>query len=247
MYTNLTECGGGNWTRIYHFDISKDKSCPSNWQLIEHEGEKGCDSKVTGACSPIYIEVGDMDFDEVCGMALGRQIAFPDAFSVGTGAVINSLYVDGLSITYGFPREHVWTYAVGASKNPLFGGSGGNCPCDDGQPQPHFVGENMYCDSGHQSSNTAQIEAYDDNYSLYTDIHNHTLWKAPCGKGIMNTCCGESGITEDVKPPWFHRSGFKKLSEKTGLNMAKFEAALCTHEVDMQEGALITAFELYIK
>ena len=185
-------------------------------------------------------------------MALGRQIAFPDAFAVGTAAMIDRLYVDGLSITYGFPRVHVWTYAVGASKDPLFGGTAGNCPCQSGQLQPHFVGDNMYCDSGHQSSSMAEIEANDYQPVLYTDIHNHTLWKEPCGDDITDTCCGANilGInnaTELVKPPWFRRDNLDISFEETGYDGANFEVALCTHEVDMQEGALITAFELYIK
>lgn len=241
---NITECGGGEWTKIIQFDLSKGDQCPSNWQLVNHQGKKGCDSKVNGACSPVFMNVGNVKFSSVCGRAIGYQIAFPDAFAVGTTPMIDRLYVDGLSITYGFPREHVWTYAVGASKDFLFDGKTANCPCDKGEPQPRFVGEHMYCDSGHRVSTQAEIEQF-SGPNLYTEIHNQTLWTDQCGEEKANTCCQDQTTPHDwddlVNPPWFRRDDLKIKDNSF------FEIRLCTHEIDMQEGALITAMDLYVK
>ena len=39
-----------------------------------------------------------------------------DAFQVVRGETIDQTYVDGLSITHGSPRQHLWTLAVGRSE-----------------------------------------------------------------------------------------------------------------------------------
>ena len=61
---------------------------------------------------------------------------------------INGVYVDGVSITLGSPRKHVWTYAVGSSDDYDYRCC--NCPCDihSGPPPPAFVGNDYYCESG---------------------------------------------------------------------------------------------------
>ena len=40
--------------------------------------------------------------------------AYPwGSFLLSDGTTIDTTYVDGLSITYGNPRRHIWTYATG--------------------------------------------------------------------------------------------------------------------------------------
>lgn len=247
----VTECGNSKnpeWTRVYAFDMSnKDEVCPPNWQKTERNGLVGCTSKTKGGCSPIYIELGNTKFSSVCGKAVGHQIAFPDAFVVQEHS-IDRLYVDGLSITFGSPeKHHIWTYGVGASKRELFGGTDGNCPCNSGLGQPSFVGGRMYCDSGHRSIASIQ-DAGKINAQLYSEVFNHTLWTDACGTTETNTCCGdEKERSAGVSPPWFRRDDLKKLFSPEGYSNARFDVRLCTHEVDMQEGALITEFELYIQ
>ena len=69
------------------------------------------------------------------------------------GQGIDRGYVDGLSLTHGFPglRQHIWTFASGA-----FTGSRSSsrpqvrCPCDNGNttdPSPPFVGNDYFCES----------------------------------------------------------------------------------------------------
>jgi hypothetical protein len=64
----------------------------------------------------------------VCGRALGYQFGDTDAFFAnGNGDIpINEPYVDGLSITYGSPRQHIWTFAAG---HEISGAFPHNCPC----------------------------------------------------------------------------------------------------------------------
>ena len=98
-----------------------------------------------------------------------------------------SVYVDGISITLGSPRKHVWTYAAGVSDdhNPY---ANSLCPCalySTARP-PAFVGNNYYCESG----NVGPVEQI---YYL-----SDPLWD---GSGCTsdNGCCAQIGM------PWFYR------------------------------------------
>ena len=58
---------------------------------------------------------------------------------------LDGFYVDGLSITYGSPRQHIWSFVVGFTEE--------HCFCDDpnlslGSPPPSFVENNYFCESG---------------------------------------------------------------------------------------------------
>ena len=62
---------------------------------------------------------------------------------------INLPYVDGISLTHGYPRQHIWTFAAGLDEI----GSHPRCPCTNtnfasraSQP-PAFVGNDYFCDT----------------------------------------------------------------------------------------------------
>jgi hypothetical protein len=63
---------------------------------------------------------------------------------------IDTNYVDGVSITKGTPRQHLWTYAAGFSETHY--SDYVNCPC--ARPGyntswiPSFIGNNYYCEAG---------------------------------------------------------------------------------------------------
>ena len=84
----------------------------------------------------------------------GYQDYSPDGFHTGTDS-IDSHYIDGISITHGNPRTHLWSYAAGLteSQNETLRG----CPCARPDPTdqsgvPTFVGEHFYCESGFSGS-----------------------------------------------------------------------------------------------
>ena len=70
--------------------------------------------------------------------------------------------MDGVSLTHGNPREHIWTFAASLDRNDnLTDGWSSHCPWQlnfDINPfdPPPFVGEDCFCDSG--------IEDYVDLY-----------------------------------------------------------------------------------
>ena len=75
----------------------------------------------------------------MCGRAKGYQKGSPDTFH-DNEQPIDSHYVDGLSITHGNPRQHIWTYAAGLTDNGNIPCC--NCPCaaTAGPAPPSFVG-----------------------------------------------------------------------------------------------------------
>ena len=54
-----------------------------------------------------------LQYTRVCGQFRGYQQGKPDSFANDLTRSIDNSYVDGVSITYGNPRMHIWTYAVG--------------------------------------------------------------------------------------------------------------------------------------
>ena len=109
-----------------------------------------------------------------------------DAFQASLQS-IDGTYVDGVSITLGSPRKHVWTYAVGLSDD--YDHTTYNCPCatHPGLPPPTFVGNDYYCEPG--DVRTADTASY-----YLSDV----LWDGHgCTAG--NGCCTQIGM------PWFYR------------------------------------------
>ena len=99
-------------------------------------------------------------------------------------------YVDGVSLTYGTPCKHLFTYAPGLSSDR-------NCPCAKypKDKPPHFVQGNYYCESG-----SINIPAHGTVYSTNR-----------CGMVkdamLVNSCCSQAGM------PWFYRGVLGKINE----------------------------------
>ena len=69
------------------------------------------------------------------------QVGSPEAF-LGSGQSINSVYVDGVSIMHGSPRQHIWTFAGGVGEQNA--NVEATCPCVSGSTNgariPSFAG-----------------------------------------------------------------------------------------------------------
>ena len=133
------------------------------------------------------------------------------------------MYVDGLSITHGNPRQHIWTFANRLYDGLLDDNDHYNCPCVLGSEfsAPTFIGTNYYCESG--SINTLNFSAY---------YFNDPLWD---GSGcITSNCC------DNPTQPWFYR----ELSEITTDDI---EARICREQGFAVGSVLIDQFELYIQ
>ena len=98
--------------------------------------------------------------------------------------------MDGVSLTHGNPRQHIWTFAAAQDEFGTF--PSGNCPCINtnqaaqATPPPAFVGNDYFCDTG--SEERVQVAFYGDD----------PLWDG-AGCGPLNTCCSFN------TPPWFYK------------------------------------------
>ena len=177
MDTN--NCGNitGGWTRVAHINMSEpQQTCPSPL-LTLNVPVRMCTGGTSAGCYSVLYPTLGLSFTRVCGQAIGYMYYTVDGLRATT---IDNPYVDGLSITYGSPRQHLWTYAAGHN---------GHCLCYSASvasPPPSFVGQHYYCDG------------------LSEDVHatwytQYPLWDGEgCPAG--NTCCDPPNL------PWFHRT-----------------------------------------
>ena len=116
-------CGGPGWRRIAYLDMSDttQTSCPGDWELITTP-KKSCGrpANATGrTCYSAFFQSLSY-YSQVCGRIIGYQVGEPQAFvleNVGDPQTIDGPYVDGVSLTYGNPRQHIWTFAVPLQEN----------------------------------------------------------------------------------------------------------------------------------
>ena len=186
-----TNCGNvtGGWMRVGNIDMTdENNTCPQNLTYTVQSSIRMCSRLRSPGCTSVIFPTNMVPYTKVCGRARGYQYATPDAFHpfhYRGHTTIESTYVDGLSVTHGNPRNHIWTFAAGLSKDYNYPTE--NCPCAAPHPGPNapaFVGENYFCESG----NTGPWEV--GRWHI-----NDPLWDSQgCGSG--STCCERGG-------PWF--------------------------------------------
>ena len=137
----ISSCAGveGVWRRIGNFDIAAGDSCPSPWITIMYNGVNYCTGSASNfGCYSVRYSANAVSYQRVCGRASVYPKDTPDNFhnrNINLG--IDSYYVDGISITHGNPRQHIWTYAFGHCSGP-----------------PSFVGTHYRCEATVNSIST---------------------------------------------------------------------------------------------
>ena len=132
-YCNMEElCGsGGGWARLAYLNMSEStENCPSEFKLYQSGGVRGCGRATSsgGSCVSVQFPSNGISYSQVCGRVVGYQYKSTDGAYPGNYANkaygnvirqshkdINSCYVEGVSITRGTPRQHVWTLICGLS------------------------------------------------------------------------------------------------------------------------------------
>ena len=189
----ISPCGSVEWHRIAHLDMrNPSHRCSSSWREYSNNGIRGCrrPHSASASCHGTFYTVS-RQYSRICGKVIGYQYGGTDGFGHGAaGQTIDSYYVYGVSVTRGSPRNHVWTFAAGASEGGFTTHIGFNCPCSNcGHPHnavpPAFVGNNYYCESGNPARTV-------DGYHLYS---TDPLWD---GQQCEYQCCSNG-----KSPPWF--------------------------------------------
>ena len=228
VYCNMDElCGvGGGWTRLAYFDMSDaTESCPSGFRYYQSGGVRACGRPGNSpSCVGQQFSIPNgYNYTQVCGRVTGYQYATTDAFRGGGG--INSYYVEGVSITFGSPRTHIWTLAAGSRQSHTDGGLY-NCPCSTGSSQtvPAFVGSNYFCESGNPNPGVGGV--------LYTA---DPLWDGQGCGSLEQACCAVPGL------PWFYRDfGSTSLSDY-------LELRVCGDQGRNNEDSPISYYEIYVR
>ena len=144
VYCDMTRsCGNitGGWMRVAELDMTNSSTqCPTG--LMSRSDFNICTcaiDSISGKCSSVTFFTSNIEFSRVCGKFTAYQIGETDAFSMLS---IDTHYVDGISLTHGRPRRHIWTFAAAHDDVSL-------CPCNNEAIQsPGFVGNDYFCDTG---------------------------------------------------------------------------------------------------
>ena len=229
VYCNMGElCGtGGGWTRLAHLDMTDSTvNCPTGFRLYQSGGVRACGRPSTNdpSCSSVQYPSNGINYSQICGRVVGYQYGSPAAVDTRfSDNNVNTFYVDGVSITRGSPRQHVWTLMGGVSDS-LY--AAGNCPCNNPPGNtyvPSYIGSNYFCESGNHIT-WSQI--------LYTE---DPLWDGQgCGTQEMS-CCSAPGL------PWFHRD-YGNVTTTDYI-----ELRVCGDEQTSNEDVPVSFYEIYVK
>ena len=133
-----------------------------------------------------------------------------------------------MSLTYGNPRQHIWTFA--AELDEGLGDANHYCQCtmssfhnQDTITVPSFVGNDYFCETG-----VPPGQAWSN--SFYVD---DPLWDGG-GCGPTSTCCTFNN------PPWF----CTQLPQSTN---ASLEVRLYSVDSTIYENTPVELIEIYIK
>uniref|UniRef100_A0A1X7TLU9 Fibrinogen C-terminal domain-containing protein n=1 Tax=Amphimedon queenslandica TaxID=400682 RepID=A0A1X7TLU9_AMPQE len=226
-YCNMgTLCGsGGGWTRLAYLDMTDaTQNCPSGFRLYQSGGVRACGrNSSSGGCVSVKFPSNGISYSQICGRVTGYQYFSPNAFAVGSNN-INSYYVDGVSITRGSPRQHIWTLANGLTdtySNEWI------CPCSTNSSQtvPSFVGNHYFCESGNNASTWTNI--------LYT---SDPLWDGQDCGSLESPCCNVPGI------PWFHRN----YGSNTTIDYIELRVCASGGATN-DEDSPVSFYEIYVK
>ena len=222
-------CGSeGDWRQVVYLNMTDNtNNCPFGWRRItDHKRTCGRVKTDSLTCDSVFFPVTGGDYNKVCGRIKAYQKWGPDAFeaySLEKATTIDEAYVSGISLTYGSPQKHIWTFAAGFTEGLQdLEWEGDACPCDatGNIPIPSFVGESYFCESGQNS------------IGYYRRFHvEDPLWD---GKNCSSTstCC------EFNNPPYFT----KQLSSSTS---EAIEARIC--HLDKIDDTPVELLELYVK
>uniref|UniRef100_A0A1X7VM18 Fibrinogen C-terminal domain-containing protein n=1 Tax=Amphimedon queenslandica TaxID=400682 RepID=A0A1X7VM18_AMPQE len=219
----------GGWTRLAYLDMSDSTvNCPSGLRLYQSGGVRACGRPVTssGSCVSVQFPSNGISYSQVCGRVTGYQYSAPDAVGIHHGSNqdnLNSYYVDGVSITRGSPRQHVWTLMAANYEMHSIGTL--SCPCATGSTLQvqSFIGDNYFCESGVAGLLEQQ---------LYT---SDPLWDGQSCGTLESPCCNVPGI------PWFHRDyGNTTTSDY-------IELRVCGDEGTDNEDTPVGYYEIYVQ
>ena len=229
------DCGGPGWRRAAYLDMSDTtQTCPPAWELITTPRRSCARPSNAGGrtCYSAMFPTQGIQYSQVCGRIIGYQKGFTGAFileNLNQSQTLDGPYVDGVSLTYGSPRQHIWTFASALDEFPHEYLYINKCPCTNATEQrpinvPAYVDDDYFCETG-----VPPGEAYRTS-EFYAD---DPLWDGQ-GCSPASSCCAFNN------PPWF----CKQLSQSSNADL---EIRLCSDNPAVNENTPIELIEIYTK
>ena len=131
VYCDMTRsCGGisGGWVRVAELDMTNSSTqCPNNLRERIDSNIRTCVRNTRSAgCSSVMFFTSGINFKRVCGKIIAYQIGITDAFEIVN---TEGHYVDGVSLTHGASRQHIWSFAAG--RDETSSDACCQCPCSN--------------------------------------------------------------------------------------------------------------------
>ena len=189
----------GKWMRIAYLNMSDPSAqCPDGWREVQSP-IRTCRGQFNTSISSVNYTSYGISYSRVCGRIIAYQFGTPEGF-LGyinqNQETLDDAYVDGISITFGHPRNHIWTFAATRLTQ-------NRCPCiESGNPAPPFVNDDYFCEVG--------IANEEINF-----IDSNPLWD---GQG----CAGSSTCCEFNNPPWFCKQLPQPTTEDIEIRLTGF-------------------------
>ena len=220
-------CGPNNingWTRVAFLNVSDSNTttCLNDGfrLLTSSRGVRYCE-RLTGGygCTEHIFPTNGINYNRVCGRVTGIQIGTVDGVERTADLQnIYSPYIDGISLTYGDPRQHIWSF-IGyfSSRYP-------NCPCSNGSSSSTLdvVGQDFFCESGTNLESFAGYRVFDED----------PLWDGMMCLSTEAPCC--NGL------PWFHKELVNTVSDNISFRV-------CCDQEKTDEDIAFTLVELYVQ
>ena len=222
VYCHMEElCGSDEgWMRVAYLNMADpNEKCPEELRLYEENEVRACcrPSTSLGSCISTTYPSKDISYSQVCGKVIGYQFGTTDGTNNND---INGAYIDGISLTHGNPRNHIWSFIAGYQESVAHS----RCPCGtvNRKSSSSFVGNDYFCESGVPSPL---------KYEFYP---NDPLWDGKGCGSIEQPCCWVPGL------PWFHKTFHYTTTDY-------IEMRSCCDEGTNNEDVLISSVEIYVK
>ena len=196
---SITPSESRGWMRVG--EMSASQGCPTGLEPITAGGRKMCRKTVDTGCSSVTFPTQGVSYSKVCGRVYGYQRNTPDGFQryhFCPGCTIEQQYLDGVSITHGHPRQHIWSLAA-THLEP-------DCPCT-AYPRdsyfPSFVGNDFSCEVEGVNTYASSDRLWDGQGCSVDSVHNSAWFckelPQPTTDDIeLRVCADQSRHDEDV-------------------------------------------------
>ena len=180
------------WSRITFLNMTDPAhECPPTWKEITSPKRTCSKFGSTYTCDSATFSTHGLRYNHVKGRIIGYQHGRTYAFSFYNQQVaknvtmtIDTYYLDGVSVTHGSPRKHIWSFASDLCEQCRL------CPCTGSDMPPPWVGDNYFCESG----TTSIVRPPWPDVLMFAD---DPLWDGKgCGPNEL-MCCMRNN------PPWF--------------------------------------------